>query len=136
MDFKLSGQTGTNDKITREEIVKELRNFWPVQEIFFDPLAACENKIPENLNLHIKTSVYGKKQDEKIYRVTVEIFGSLTKGKHQFGNIRFVNISIHQTDRLSERRKEELVKEKVEELLSFLPFYLLKCGIFVEKINL
>ncbi|WP_022846494.1 MULTISPECIES: hypothetical protein [unclassified Desulfurobacterium] len=112
--------------------MKEIESIWPFQELFVDPELAVETKrISATVNLKTAVNI---KRESKTATITVEIFGSITEGKRQIANIRFANITkVKDPIRNTKRLKEKIVKKKLSELLSFLPDYLLKAGITVEK---
>ncbi|WP_297446925.1 hypothetical protein [Desulfurobacterium sp.] len=112
--------------------MKEIESIWPFQELFVDPELAVETKrISATVNLKTAVNI---KRENKTATITVEIFGSITEGKRQIANIRFANITkVKDPIRNTKRLKEKIVKKKLSELLSFLPDYLLKAGITVEK---
>ncbi|SNR78719.1 hypothetical protein [Desulfurobacterium atlanticum] len=116
--------------------MKEIKSFWPMQEVFLDPTACIDNEIPENITLNLKAAV-NFKIDGKELKVITEIFASLTKDNQQYGNLRFVNISIYDTGKrnISKNRIKKVKEEKIKELLSFLPIYLIKAQLFVEKVE-
>ena len=117
--------------------MKEIKSFWPLQEIFLDPEASINDEIPEDLTLNLKTAINYKLNNTKV-KIITEIFASLTKNNQQYGNLRFVNISIYDTEKknISKNKIKKATEEKVKELLSFLPIYLIKAQLFVEKIEI
>ncbi len=112
--------------------MREIESIWPFQELFVDPeLALKTEKVKATVNL--KTAVSVKKAENQT-AVIVEIFGSITEEKRQIANIRFVNVTIVENPIKNRKKlKEKFLKKRVEELLSFLPDYLSRAGISVEK---
>lgn len=112
--------------------MKEIENIWPFQELFVDPeLALKTEKVKATVNLKTAVSI---KKTENLTAVIVEIFGSITEGKCQIANIRFVNVTMVENPiKNREKLREKFLKKRVKELLSFLPDYLSRAGISIEK---
>lgn len=111
----------------------EKSSYWVLQEVFVDA-GIAGRKLDCDLNLKVVTDV---KREKENCIVTVEIFGSLTSGNEQVANVRFVNIS-----KLLLKRKvtakmisRKITKQKVDELVAFIPIYFIKAGISVREVN-
>ncbi|WP_456397425.1 hypothetical protein [Desulfurobacterium sp.] len=116
--------------------MKEIESIWPFQELFVDPEVVLKTE-KGKATVNLKTAVSIKKAETST-AVIVEIFGSITEGKRQIANIRFVNVSrFKKTVKMQKNHKllNDIVKKKVNEFISFLPAYLTKAGIFVESIK-
>ncbi len=114
--------------------MKQLTSFWPLQEIFVDPEFPI-GEVEEDLNLNLKTGVDHRK-DKTFVEIIVEIFGSITLKDEQVANIRFVNITrIKPEGKRLKTIKKNLLKDKIHELISFLPMYLSKSNITIKSIN-
>jgi len=112
----------------------EENSYWVLQEVFVDSGVAGE-EIECELNL--KTASKVKKESDGKFKVTVEVSGSLICKDEQVANIRFVNVTKLSLNKMI--TKETLLKRvtnrKVEELISFLPLYLIKAGIVVKELR-
>ncbi|WP_163329409.1 hypothetical protein GFV12_00350 [Desulfurobacterium thermolithotrophum] len=113
--------------------MKEKSSYWVLQEVFIDPGIAGKT-VECNLNVKVATDV---KKEKTTCKVTVEIFGSLTSGNEQIANIRFVNVTNLSLDKKTANKvvAKKVMKRKIEELLAFLPLYLIKAGITVKEIE-
>jgi len=109
-------------------------SYWVLQEVFVDSGVAGE-LVECELNLKTASSV--KKEGEERLRVTVEISGSLICKEEQIANVRFVNVTkLYLSKRTTkETLLKKVTKRKVEELISFLPFYLIKAGVIVKEFS-
>ena len=114
--------------------MEQIISFWPLQEVFVDPEFPVKEE-GKNLNLNLKTVVDHRK-DEGIVEIIVEIFGSVTLKDEQVANIRFVNITkVKPEGKKIKTIKKNILKSKINELISFLPMYLSKSNLIVESIN-
>jgi hypothetical protein len=111
----------------------EKSSYWVLQEVFVDPGVAGK-RMDCDLNLKVVTDV---KREKETCRVTVEIFGSLTSGDEQIANVRFVNITNLILNRKVTNKtiSKKIMKNKVEELISLIPIYLIKAGITVREVE-
>ncbi len=114
--------------------MKEILSFWPLQEIIVDPdfpLSSGE----EDVRLNLKVSADHRRGDGKV-ELFFEIFGSLTLKDEQVANVRFVNVThVKPEGKRIATLKRKLLRERIKELLSFLPLYLSKSSIQVKSIN-
>ncbi len=111
----------------------EVSSRWILQEIFTDPSACKEVKDGE---LFLKVASEVEKKGEGLIEVVVEFSGSVIEEKFQLANFRFVNVS---QVKAPLRRKKSAVKKveerRKQELLTFLPVYLLRAGITLRKVE-
>ncbi len=109
----------------------EIGNRWILQEIFVHPDIEDE-RISGVLNVEV---FYDLKKEKGLRKVIVEIVGGIFEDGKQIANIRFVNVSKFKSNGRKSFPLKKVVNEKIKELLSFLPIYLVKSGIFVEGIK-
>jgi len=111
----------------------EISSRWVLQEVFVDP--SLEGIGECTLNLSVTCEVLEKEGNR--YKVAVEISGSIVGDRFQVANVRFVNVSVVEvkpgTRKATVLKRVEKAKER--ELLSFLPLYLLKAGIFLKEVH-
>ncbi|SMO71520.1 hypothetical protein SAMN06269117_12131 [Balnearium lithotrophicum] len=113
--------------------MEEISSRWILQEVFVDPNFSSKT---EEFSLNLKISSEFLKEEENP-KVVVEISGSITGESGQIANVRFVNLT-GLSKKTKVRRKtilKKVEKERVSELLSFLPLYLLKSGIVVREVK-
>jgi hypothetical protein len=112
----------------------EESSYWVLQEVFVDS-GVAGNLLECELNLKTASSL--KKDGEGKVKVTVEISGSLICGHEQIANVRFANVTKLSLNRKVTRETilKRVTKKKVEELISFLPLYLLKAGVVVKELS-
>ncbi|MEO2068149.1 MAG: hypothetical protein ABGX27_01395 [Desulfurobacteriaceae bacterium] len=111
----------------------EKKSLWVLQEIFVDP-----GIVGKNLDCDLNLKVMGDVRKEKnIFKITTEIFGSITTKDEQIANLRFVNITELETNKNHSTKTifRKVSKKKVEEFVSFLPLYLIKAGITAKGIE-
>ncbi|WP_456455508.1 hypothetical protein [Thermovibrio sp.] len=110
----------------------EVESRWVLQELFVDPSFKGEVGKGE---LFLKVSSKGKKEGETIEVIT-EISGSIVEKSFQIANLRFVSLTKVKPNR---KRKETVIKEvereRVRELLNIIPFYLIKSGIVLGRVE-
>ncbi len=111
----------------------EVSSRWVLQEVFVDP--SIEGVSECTLNLSVVSEVLEGSGNR--YKVAVELSGSVVGDQFQVANLRFVNVSVVEV-KPGTRKKTVLnrvEKAKEGELLSFLPVYLLKAGIFLKEVH-
>ena len=111
----------------------EVSSRWVLQEVFVDP--SVEEEESCTLTLTVTSKLLEKTGNR--FRVAVELSGSVVGETYQVANVRFVNVS--EIEAKSGTRAATVLKRtekrKFEELLSLLPFYLLKAGIVVKGLR-
>ena len=111
--------------------MREVSSFWVLQEVFVDPGVAGDC-FECSLNLEVKTSL----KKLKNWRAVFEITGSLRSEENQIAHLHFVNVTELESKRKpSGTQTKKLAERKVNELLSFLPLYLVKSGITVKELH-
>jgi len=113
--------------------MEEISSRWILQEVFTDPTAEGEEG---EFTLNIKLSSEIVERGE-VTKAVVEISGSITGKFGQVANIRFVNLTELSVGRKTKPKTilRRVERERVSELLSILPLYLLKAGIEVREIR-
>ncbi len=110
----------------------EVLSKWILQEVFVDP--SLETIAECTLNLSVASEVLEREGNR--YKVSVELSGSVVGEEFQIANIRFVNVSVVEVKPGTRKTTvlKKLEKAKEGELLSILPIYLLKAGIFLKEV--
>ena len=111
----------------------EVLSKWVLQEVFVDP--SLDGTFRCTLNLSVASEVLEKKDNR--LKVAVELSGSVVEEQFQIANVRFVNVSVVEVKPGTRKTTvlKKLEKAKEEELLSILPIYLLKAGIFLKEVR-
>ena len=109
----------------------EVESRWILQEVFVHPDVGSE-KVSGVLNVEVFSDF---KKEGDLKKVVVEVVGGIFEDGRQIANIRFVNVSKFEFKGKKAVLLKRVVNDKVKELLSFLPMYLVKSGIFIEGVK-
>ena len=109
----------------------EIDSKWILQEVFVHP-GVESGELEGILTVEIFSDC---RKEGELRKVVVEITGGVFDDGRQIANIRFVNVSKFEFKGKKSALLKRVVDSKLSELLSFLPMYLVKSGIFVKGVS-